>query len=77
MLQYIITKWVIGKINDVLEENKNNVEKIKEVLSSWIIRVKNVLACLESLLKKVDDNALTEDELKSQITEIETLIKEW
>lgn len=77
MFEYIIKKWIIGKINDLLEDNKNNVDKIKEILSTWITRFQSILTYLESTMKKVDDHTITEDELNECVAEVEKVIKEW
>lgn len=50
---------------------------MKNTLNVWIIRIKAILQCLESLLKKLDDNELSPDEVKEATAEIQKLVKAW
>ena len=77
MFAWIVKKVVCGKVNDLLAQYKDDVESVKSTLNVWIVRIKAILQCLENMIKKLDDNELSPDEVKDVNEEIKTLIKEW
>lgn len=77
MFTWFVKKVVCGKVNDLLAQYKDDVESVKSTLNVWIVRIKAILQCLENMLKKLDDNELSLDEVKDTNEEIKTLIKEW
>ena len=77
LINKVVKKFVIGKVNGLLSQYKNDVDKVRSVLTKWIGRLKKVLSYFESLLAKIEDNELSETELKDSVEEITVLIKEW
>lgn len=77
MFAWFVKKVVCGKVNDLLAQYKDDVESVKSTLNVWIVRIKAILQCLENMLKKLDDNELSPDDVKDINEEIKTLIKEW
>lgn len=77
MFEWIVKKVICGKINSLLKDNQQTVDRLRATLKLWISRLKNVLSCFESLLEKIDDNELSSDELKQTADDINTLVKEW
>jgi len=77
MLDWLIKRVILRRINNLLNNHKGNVEKIRATLLVWTERIKKVLACFESLLAKIEDNELDANELKTTGDEVGTLIKEW
>ena len=77
MIEWIVKKVIVGKLNGLLKQYQNDVSKVKETLKVWIRRIKKVLGCFESALSKLDDNELDADELKRTTDEVTKLIKEW
>lgn len=77
MIEWIVKKVICGKVNSLLSEYKDDVKSVKNTLNVWIVRIKAILQCLESMLKKLDDNELSPDEVKESTEEIKILIKEW
>lgn len=77
MFTWFVKKVVCGKVNDLLAQYKDDVESVKSTINVWIVRIKAILQCLENMLKKLDDNELSPDEVKDINEEIKTLIKEW
>lgn len=77
MFKWIAKKFVIGKVNDLLEEYKDNIGTVKSTLLLWTERLEKVLACLKKALSKLDDNKLDEDELKEAVDDVTSLVKEW
>ena len=77
MFTWFVKKVICGKVNDLLAQYKDDVESVKSTLNVWIVRIKAILQCLENMLKKLDDNELSPDDVKDINEEIKTLIKEW
>lgn len=77
MIKFFAKRYVIGIVNDLLVEHKENVDKVKETLNIWISRIDKVLFALRSMLTKLDDNQITDEEVEKTIEEITTTIKEW
>ena len=77
MIKFFAKKYVIGIVNDLLVEHKENVDKMKDTLKVWISRIDKVLFALRSMLTKLDDNQITDEEVEKTIEEITTTIKEW
>lgn len=77
MFEWIVKKVIVGKINNLLDEYKGNIVKVRETLKRWIERIGKVLDCLNSMLAKLEDNVIDADELKQVTDEVKTLVKEW
>lgn len=77
MIDWLIKKCVVGKLNKLLEKNKGNVEKIRSTLLVWISRIENITGCLKSLLAKLEDNKIDSDEVKQTTDEVKKLVGEW
>lgn len=77
LIQKVVKKFVIGKVNDLLKKYKGDIDTVRAVLVTWVARLKKVLSCFESLLDKIEDNELDENEAKETADEVAQLIKEW
>lgn len=77
MIDWIVKKFVCSRVNKLLKQYESNVGKFKSVLSKWIERIEKILTCLKNILSKLDDNQLTNNEVKESVSEIQTLVKDW
>ena len=77
MLKFVIKRYIINKVNSLLDEYKDNVSKVKDTLQKWISRIDKILFALRSLLSKLEDNQIDSDEIDQTVTEIEKVIAEW
>ena len=77
MIKWAIKKYLIGKVNEILEVNSTNVTKTKHTLDTWIGRLSRILDCLKSILAKLDDNKLDSQEIDDSVAEIEKVVKQW
>lgn len=77
MIMWIVKKWVKGKLNDLLKEYKDNVEKSRQTVKNYIDRIESVSSVLLSIDKRLEDNKITDEELKDSLDDIERLIKSW
>lgn len=63
IIKKIAKKYVIGKVNDLLDANKSKIETTKEVVAKWIRRIERILVCLKSILVTLDDNKIETNEI--------------
>lgn len=77
MIDWLIKKFICGKLNKLLEKNKGNVEKICSTLLVWISRIEKILGCLKSMLAKLEDNKIDSDEVRQTTDDIKKLVGEW
>ena len=77
MLKFVIKRYIVNKVNSLLDEYKDNVSKVKDTLQKWISRIDKILFALRSLLSKLEDNQIDSDEIDQTVAEIEQVIKEW
>ena len=76
-MKWLIKKYLIGKVNDLLDVNAENVTRTKNSLDTWIGRLARILDCLKQILSKLDDNKLDAQEVDDSVVEIEKVIKQW
>lgn len=76
-MKKIITWWLCRKINDLLDQYKDNVSKVRETLKVWIARLEKIMSCFKSLLAKLDDGKIDGDEIDQTVAEIEIVVKAW
>ena len=76
-MKWLIKKYLIGKVNGLLDVNAENVTKTKNSLDTWIGRLARILNCLKQILSKFDDNKLDAQEVDDSVVEIEKVIKQW
>lgn len=77
MCKWIVQKVIVGKINDLLDQYKDNVSKVRETLKIWIARLDKILFAFRSLLEKLDDGKIDADEIDQTVAEVEEVIKSW
>ena len=77
MIKWIMQKVIVGKINDLLDQYKDNVSKVRETLKVWIARLDKILFAFRSLLAKLDDGKIDSEEIDQTVAEVEQVIKEW
>ena len=63
MIKWIVQKVIVGKINDLLDQYKDNVSKVRETLKTWIARLDKILFAFRSLLEKLEDNKIDSEEI--------------
>lgn len=73
----ILRNFLLKQINKVLDNYKDNVQKARAVVDTWLKRAKDVTACLESLSAKLADNKIDDKEIDEVVAELESLIESW
>ena len=77
MIKWFAKRYVIGMLNDLLDQYKGDVDKVKDTLQVWIARLEKILSCFKSMLAKLDDGKIDADEIDQTVAEVEQVIKEW
>ena len=77
MIKWFAKRYVIGMLNDILDQYKDNVSKVRQTLKIWIARLDKILFAFRSLLEKLEDNKIDAEEIDQTVAEVEQVIKEW
>lgn len=70
IIRYFAKKYVASIITDMLKQTAQKVD-----LETWKTKIKNVLQFCQFLLEKLDDNAITNDEIVEIAEKAKKLIK--
>ena len=77
MIKWAIKKYVISKVNSLLDQYKDNIDKVKDTLQTWIARLEKILSCFKSTLAKLDDGKIDNEEIDQTVAEVEEVVKSW
>ena len=77
MIKYMIRKWIVGQLNKLLEQYKDNILKVRNTLTSWIAKLELIVMALKRVLTRIEDNKLDDKEIDDTIADIEKIIKDW
>ena len=70
IVKWFAKKYVASIITDMLKQTAQKVD-----LETWKAKIKNVLQFCQFLLEKLDDNAITNDEIVEIAEKAKKLIK--
>jgi len=73
----IIKKFAIKQLNNLLETYKSDIGKARKNVNVWLKRAEAITKFLNLLSAKLEDNNLTEDELKSTVEEFKQMLDDW
>ena len=73
----MLRKFILGQVNKVLEERKDSIDKTRETVKLWTDRTQKVLGCLQSILAKLEDNKIDDNEIEEAIEQLSSLVKGW
>ena len=77
MSSCILKRFILKRLNKLLEDGEDKIQKARENVVLWTSRAKAVCAALESLSAKLEDNKVTPEELEAAVAEIQELIAGW
>lgn len=77
MLKYIVRKFLMSKLNGVLEKYQEDVLTVRNRLNSMIAQLELVITAFKRVLTRLDDGRLTDDEVDETIADVDRIIKEW
>lgn len=70
-------KYVLGAVNDLLMEYKEDVNKVTTTLNLWIERLEKIANLLRRIGARVDDGKIDDEEIEVSVDEISDVIKGW
>ena len=70
IIRYFAKKYVAAIVTDMLKQTAQKID-----LETWKTKIKNVLQFCQFLLEKLDDNAITNDEIVEIAEKAKKLIK--
>ena len=77
MIKYIIRKWILKQINNLLSKYETNILIVRNTLTSWITKLELIITIFKRTLTRIEDNKITDEEIDDTISDIEKTIKEW
>ncbi len=76
LIKMFAKKWAKDTLNEVLKDKEKDMQKVISTTKVWTTRLEKILAALQSLLQKLDDNKITDEEIDQSISEVRKLIEE-
>lgn len=73
----LLKKFILKQLNKLLETYKDDVEASRKNVKMWLKRAETITKFLNLLSSELDDNNLTEDELKATIESLQVVVKDW
>lgn len=73
----IIRKFAINQLNNLLNTYKSDIDTARKNVNVWLKRAEAITKFLNLLSAKLEDNNLTEDELKSTVEEFKQMLEDW
>ena len=70
-------KYIISSLNDLLEKNKENVEKICVKISYWIEKLLLIIELLKKINARCSDGKLEDEEVDKTVNDLEKIVKEF
>lgn len=77
MIKYIIRKWILKRINNLLSKYETNILTVRNTLTSWITKLELIITIFKRTLTRIEDNKLTDEEIDDTISDIEKTINKW
>lgn len=73
----IVRKFAINQLNNLLSAYKSDIDTARKNVNVWLKRAEAITKFLNLLSAKLEDNNLTEDELKSTVEEFKQMLEDW
>jgi DNA-binding transcriptional regulator WhiA len=64
-------------LNNLLNTYKSDIDTARKNVNVWLKRAEAITKFLNLLSAKLEDNNLTEDELKSTVEEFKQMLEDW
>ena len=77
MIEWLVKKTLVGRLNKLLDKNKDEIGSAKDTIKVWIARLDKILFAFRSLLEKLDDNKIDDEEIDQTVADIGNVIKTW
>lgn len=73
----LLKKFILKQLNKLLETYKDDVEASRKNVKVWLKRAETITKFLNLLSSELDDNNLTEDELKATLDGLKSIVQDW
>ena len=73
----IVRKFAINQLNNLLNTDKSDIDTARKNVNVWLKRAEAITKFMNLLSAKLEDNNLTEDELKSTVEEFKQMLEDW
>lgn len=73
----IFRKFLLKQANKLLATYKDDIDTARKNVKLWLKRAETIVKFLNLISQELDDNNLTEEELKSTIDELKNIVKDW
>lgn len=77
MLKYVVRKFLMSKLNSILEKYQEDVLTVRNRLTSMITQLELVITAFKRVLTRLDDGKLTDEEVDETIADVDRIIREW
>lgn len=77
MLKYVVRKFLMSKLNALLEKYQEDVLTVRNRLTSMITQLELVITAFKRVLTRLDDGKLTDEEVDETIADVDRIIREW
>lgn len=76
-MKCIARKFILSQANKLLEAYKDGIDEAKSKVKTWTTRARSLADCLDSLLQKLEDGRIDEEEMKKAVEEVKQLVEKW
>jgi hypothetical protein len=71
---WLVKKYALSAIKDAVSANKDKVAKYATATQIWLIRLDNITGLLNSLVMRLKDGELTDEEAEEVINEANAIL---
>lgn len=73
----MLKKFILKQLNKLLENYKDDITTSRKNVKIWLKRAETITKFLNLLSSELEDNNITEDELKTTVEGIQNIVKDW
>lgn len=73
----LLKKFVLKQTNKFLANYKNDIEASRRNVKVWLKRAETITKFLNLLSSELEDNNITEEELKATLDGLKIIVKDW
>ena len=77
MIKWFVKKYIMGHVNGLIHVNQENIINTKNTIDTWIGRLEKILQGFKSMLQRLDDGKIDDDELEDTIQDVSDIIRNW
>lgn len=77
MIKWAVKKYILGKLNALLEGNAQSVAEKRATIDKWLARLQCVITALSNISAYLADGEIDGEELDGAVAEIDAVVKAW